>query len=112
MQTTRFTRLLGKTLAVILTLLVRQDLVFGHDDSKGAKGDRIEGGWDVQVVIIDCATGESTGREFPSTIMFMQGGQLLETPGTPLVAPMLPPPPISVRRGHVGLGSWHHLGGR
>ena len=112
MQTTRFTRLLGITLAVMLTLLVGQDLVFGHDDSKGAKADRIEGVWDDEVIIIDCATGESTGREFPGTIMFLHGGQLIETPGTPLVAPMLPPPPIPVQRGHVGFGTWHHLGGR
>ena len=117
MRTRRFTRLSGMILAIILTLLIGQGPVVGQDDSKGAKADRIEGVWDVEVIIIDCATGESTGREFPSTIMFMHGGQLIETPGTPLAPPMLPPqgpppPPIPVRRGHVGLGSWHHLGGR
>jgi len=32
MQTTRFTRLPGLALAVMLTLLVGQGLVFGNDD--------------------------------------------------------------------------------
>jgi hypothetical protein len=117
MRTKRFTRLPGLAFAILFTLLIGQGPVVGHDDSKGAKADRIEGVWDDEVIIIDCATGESTGREFPSTIMFMHGGQLIETPGTPLGPPMLPsqgppPPPIPIRRGHVGLGSWHHLGGR
>ena len=112
MQRRLFTQIPGMTLAVMLTLLIGQGAVVGHADSKGAKADRIEGVWDVQVIITDCATGESTGREFPGTIMFLHGGQLIETPGTPLVAPMLPPPPIPARRGHVGLGSWHHFSGR
>jgi hypothetical protein len=46
MQTTRFTRLLGITLAVMLTLVVRQGPVFGHDDDRGAQASRIEGVWD------------------------------------------------------------------
>src|SRR5262245_33292455 len=109
MRTKRFTLLPCLAFAVLFTLLIGQGPVVGHDDSKGAKADRIEGVWDVQVIITDCATGEFTGREFPGTIMFLHGGQLIETPGTPLVSPMLPPPPIPARRGHVGLGSWHHL---
>src|SRR5262245_15957989 len=112
MQRRLLTQIPGMTLAVMLTLLIGQGAVVGHADSKGVKADRIEGVWDEQVIITDCATGESTGREFPGTIMFLHGGQLIETPGTPLVAPMLPPPPIPARRGHVGLGSWHHLSGR
>ena len=61
MQTRRFTQIPGMTLAVMLTLLIGQGAVVGHADSKGAKADRIEGVWDVQVIITDCATGESTG---------------------------------------------------
>src|SRR5215475_6844777 len=68
MRTKRFTRLPGLAFAILFTLLIGQGPVVGHDDSKGAKADRIEGVWDDEVIIIDCATGESTGREFPSTI--------------------------------------------
>jgi hypothetical protein len=112
MRTRWFTLLPGLAFAVLFTLLMGQGPVVGQPDNGGAQADGIEGVWDTEVIIIDCATGKPTGREFPGTIMFMHGGQLIETPGTPLVAPMLPPPPIPVRRGHVGLGTWHHLGGR
>ena len=40
--------------------------------------------------------------------MFIQGGQLIETPGTPGVGLGSPP----LQRGSPGLGTWQHLGER
>ena len=47
MQTTRFTRLSRLTLAVTLTLLVGQGLVFGDDDGDRTKPGKLEDTWNV-----------------------------------------------------------------
>jgi hypothetical protein len=106
MQTRRFTRLPGMTLAVMLTLLVGQAPVFGHDDNRGGKADRIEGVWNLEEVILSgCPTGDPV-RTVADMNMFIHGGQLIETPGTPGVGA----PPL--KRGTPGLGTWQHLGKR
>jgi hypothetical protein len=106
MQTRRFTRLPGLAFAVLLTLLVGQGLVFGHDDDKGTQASRIEGVWDVKEEILSgCPTGD-TVRTVADLNMFIRGGQLIETPGTPGVGA----PPL--KRGTPGLGTWQHLGKR
>jgi hypothetical protein len=109
MQTTRFTLLSGLALAVLLTLSFGQGLVFGHDHSKGAQADRIEGVWAVEVTILSaCGPTGVPMRTVPAMNMFIHGGMLIETPGTTQVAP----PPIGAVRGTPGLGTWQHLGGR
>ena len=47
MRTRRYTPLPGMTIAVMLTLLVGQGLVFGHDDGDRTAPSKLEGTWNV-----------------------------------------------------------------
>jgi hypothetical protein len=106
MQTRRFTHLPGTALTILCILLLGQGPVVGHDHSERAQADRIEGVWRVQEEILSgCPTGD-TVRIVPDMNMFIHGGQLIETPGTPGVGA----PPL--KRGTPGLGTWQNLGGR
>jgi hypothetical protein len=55
MRTRRFTRLPGLAFAVLLTLLVGQDLVFGDDDDK-MESRKLEGTWNVTLQFPVCST--------------------------------------------------------
>jgi hypothetical protein len=92
-------------LAVLFPLLIGGP-VFGHDDNDRGKADRIEGVWSLQEVILSgCPTGTPV-RTIPDMNMFLHGGKLIETPGTPGVG--MPP----IQRGSPGLGTWRHVEGR
>jgi hypothetical protein len=103
-------RLLPQIPALALTvsciLLLGLGPVFGYGDSEGAEANRIEGLWDVKEEILSgCPDGE-TVRIVPDLNMFIHGGHLIETPGTPGVGA----PPL--KRGTPGLGTWQRLGKR
>ena len=104
MQTRRFTLLPSITLAVMLTMLVGQSLVFGDDDGKAQAG-RIEGVWRVnEVILTDCSPTGVPARTVADMNMFIHGGQLIETPGTLGVGDP------TRQRVSPGLGTWQHLG--
>lgn len=68
-------------LAVLITAIGFYSTI-GQDLRKDGGG-RIEGTWDVQVSIINCATG-GVIRSFPSVGIFMQGGTMIDsTSGVP-----------------------------
>jgi len=104
MQTTRFTRLSRLTLAVTLTLLVGQGLVFGDDDGDRTKPGKLEDTWNVTLQFPVCSTecpcpSSVPNIPIPALHMFLKHGFYLEAPGgSPLRGP--------------GLGSWERLGHR
>jgi hypothetical protein len=68
-----------KLIMTVMGLLLACALV----STSAAQGGRIEGTWDVQVNITDCQTG-AVIRSFASTVIYMQGGTLIEsTSGIP-----------------------------
>jgi hypothetical protein len=94
MRTPRF--LLALT--AILPLLVGGTAEAHHDS--------IEGLWNLVDEILDgCPTGNVV-RTVIDMKMFLHGGAMIETPGSPGVGA----PPF--KRGVPGLGSWQHVGGR
>ena len=102
MRTRRYTRLPGMTLAVMLTLLVGQELVFGHDDGDRTAPSKLEGTWNVTLRFPDCSSqcpcpGNTPNIPIPALHMFLKHGSYLEVPGgSPLRGP--------------GLGSWERIG--
>jgi len=98
------TQIPGMTLAVLLTLLVGQDLVFGHDDdSREAR--KLEGTWNVTLRFPEetCARPEcgpcpGGGPDIPIPTLntFLKGGGMVWSGGSLFVGP--------------GQGSWEPLG--
>ena len=105
MRTRRYTPLPGMTIAVMLTLLVGQGLVFGHDDGDRTAPSKLEGTWNVtgQFGRCDascpCPPGITTDTLISALHMYLKHGSFLEAPGGTLL------------RGP-GLGSWERLGHR
>lgn len=98
MRTPRFPLFLAVALAVMFPLLVGGPADAHHDS--------IEGLWTLVDEILDaCPTGNPV-RTVIDLKMFLHGGSMIETPGTPGVGA----PPF--QRGTPGLGSWQHVGGR
>jgi len=64
MQTSLLTRLPSMTLAVMLTLVVAQGLVFSPE-AHAAGGGKLEGTWLMEVTIVNC----TTGAPLPASIM-------------------------------------------
>jgi hypothetical protein len=99
MQTTRLPRLSGLALAVLVSLLFGQGLVFGHDD-----GYRLEGTWNVTVTFVECHAQcpcpPRTDPDLPPTAiglhMYLKNGSFLDTVWTLTRGP--------------GLGSWEVIG--
>ena len=81
MQTTRFTRLHGMTLAVMLTLVVAQGLAFDPEaQAEGRRG--LEGTWLIETTRVNCDTREPLSAPFPSVHTYLRGGTVLDI-GTP-----------------------------
>jgi hypothetical protein len=99
MQTRRFTRLAGMTLAGLLTLTGIGVLGFGP--AAQAEGGGIEGTWLNAVKIVSCPAPDVVFATFESTTTFMRGGILLEGNA--------PPPPAGSRG--AGHGIWERTGG-
>ena len=75
---------------------------YAEEDKQG-----IEGVWHVdEVILSDCSPTGVPVRTIVDMKMFIHGGQLIETSGTPGVGA----PPL--QRGSPGLGTWQHLGQR
>ena len=95
MQTTRFTRLPGLDLAVMLTLLVGQGLVFGHDDGDRTEPRKLESTWNVTLLSPDCTSqcpcpGGVPNIPIPVLHMYLKHGSFLEVSGgSPLRSPGL-----------------------
>jgi hypothetical protein len=99
MQTRRFTRLPGMTLAVMLTLLVGQAPVFGHDDSAGREPRTLEGTWLSEVKVGPCPLPPNP-MTFQTMATYMRGGLLIEGGAPPF-------PAVSRSAGH---GIWERTG--
>jgi len=101
MQTRRFTRLPGMTLAVMLTMLVGQGLVFGHDDGDRTEPRKLEGTWNVilnfpeDTCKPECNCPPSNIK-IPTLNTFVKHGGMLWSGGSLVVGP--------------GQGSWERLG--
>jgi hypothetical protein len=77
------------TLAVMLTLLVGQAPVFGHDDREGREHRTLEGTWINEVKIVTCPPApHAVLATFQTMITYMHGGILIEGggPATPAVS--------------------------
>lgn len=77
----------GMISAVVVMSVLTFTLAFGQDVSRGGSaaggGGRLEGTWDTQVTIRNCATGGAIAT-FPSIGTFMQGGTSIgSTAGRP-----------------------------
>jgi hypothetical protein len=101
MRTRQFT-VFPLALAVLFSVLTGGP-VFGHDD--GGKAGRIEGVWSLEESILSGCPNGTVVRTVADMNMFIHGGQIIETPGTPGVGA----PPL--QRGSPGLGTWRHVGG-
>jgi len=102
MQTRRFTRLPGMTLAVMLTMLVGQGLVFGHDDGDRKEPRKLEGTWNVTLLFPDCTSqcpcpGGVPNIPIPGLHMYLKHGSFLATSGGSLLS-------------GPQLGSWEGIG--
>src|SRR5262244_4055713 len=98
MQMRRLTQIPGMTLAVMLTLVVAQGLVFSPEAQ--AEGGGIEGTWLGTVKIVDCGNRDIVFRTFENMITYVRGGTLIEG-GAP------PSPAASRSAGH---GIWERTG--
>jgi len=105
MRTKRFTLFLLLAMAVVFPLLIGGP-VFGSDDEEQGKAGRIEGLWNIVDTLLSGCTNGVPVRTIPDMNLFIHGGQMIETPGTPGVGQ----PPL--QRGTPGLGTWEHVGGR
>ena len=100
-----FTPIPGMTLAVMLTLLVAQGLVFGHDhdDNEGWKHRRgLEGTWLNDVKLVSCSNSAVVFAAFQGMTTYMRGGTLIEGGG-----PATPAPAVWRSAGH---GIWERTG--
>jgi hypothetical protein len=99
MQTRRYTRVPGMILAVMLTLLVGQGLVFGHGDGDRTEPSELEGTWNVTLRFPDCTCGLCPGgvanSPIPNVNTYLKHGALLVAPGSPFAGP--------------GQGQWERL---
>ena len=89
MQTSLLTRLPSMTLAVMLTLVVAQGLVFSPE-AHAAGGGKLEGTWLMEVTIVNCTTGAPLpipGNPFPALHTYMRNGMMLRTGAPPPPAP-------------------------
>jgi len=90
------------TLAVMLTLLVGQTPVFGHDDREGREHRTLEGTWLNEVKIVTCPPApHAVIAAFQSMTTYMRGGTLLEGGAPPF-------PAVSRSAGH---GIWERTRG-
>jgi hypothetical protein len=105
MKTKLLTWIPGRTLAVLLTLLVGQDLVFGHDDDSREPGKLLEGTWSVTLLFPletcgrpECGPCPGGGPEIPIPTLntFLKGGGMVWSGGSLFVGP--------------GQGFWEPLG--
>jgi hypothetical protein len=103
MQTRRFTRLPGMTLAIMLTLLVGQGLVFGDDDGDRTKPIKLEGTWDVYLQCpketcdrTDCRCPGCPDNAILTLNTFLKGGGMVWSGG-------------NLRAG-TGQGAWERIG--
>jgi hypothetical protein len=108
MQTTRFTLLSGLALAIMLTLVIGQALVFGNDDDR-REPSKLEGTWDITLTFDNCATTPPTptnrgcscpptpDHTVPGLHMYLKNGSFLDAGGG------------SFFRGPA-VGSWKHIG--
>jgi hypothetical protein len=102
MQTRQFKRLLGITLAVMLTMLVGQGLVFGHDDGDRTAPSTLAGTWNVTLRFPVCSTecpcpGNTPNIPTPGLHMYLKHGSYLAASGGSLLS-------------GPQLGSWERLG--
>jgi len=100
----RLTQIPGMTLAVMLTLVVAQGLVFGPaahaEDARG-----LEGTWLMEATLVDCDTGQPLpipGNPFPALHTYLRGGTMQDA-GAP------PPRPTAVTRS-AAHGIWERTG--
>ncbi len=113
MQTTRFTRLHGMTLAVMLTLVVAQGLAFDPEAQAGDSKNRprgLVGVWQTMVTGRDCQTGDPLG---PAVIRglftFNLGGTMSEYGIGPGSSPALRSPGHGLWRRELGFKDYSYL---
>jgi hypothetical protein len=85
MKRRRLTQIPGMALAVMLTLVVAQGLVFSSV-AQAAGGGKLEGTWLMESTLLNCATGESLnipGNPFPSLHTYMRGGTAVDSGASP-----------------------------
>ena len=94
----------GMMLAVMLTLVVAQGLVFGPE-AQAEGGGTLQGTWLNEVKIVTCPPApHAVITTFQSMITYIRGGILIEGGG-----PATPPPAVSRSAGH---GIWERTGDR
>jgi hypothetical protein len=88
MQTTRFTRLPGMTLAVMLMLVGAQGLEGGPEAQAGDRG-KLEGTWLIETTRVNCDTREPLLAPFPSVHTYLRGGTVLDIGAAPPLDPVV-----------------------
>jgi hypothetical protein len=88
MQTTRFTRLPGMTLAVMLMLVGAQGLGGGPEAQAGDRG-KLEGTWLIETTRVHCDTREPLSAPFPSVHTYLRGGTVLDIGAAPPIDPVV-----------------------
>ena len=88
MQTTRFTRLPGMTLAVMLMLVGAQGLGGGPEAQAGDRG-KLEGTWLIETTRVNCDTREPLSAPFPSVHTYLRGGTVLDIGAAPPIDPVV-----------------------
>src|SRR5262245_12134600 len=88
MQTTRFTRLPGMTLAFMVMLVVAPGLGVGPEAQAGDRG-KLEGTWLIETTRVHCDTREPLLAPFPSVHTYLRGGTVLDIGAAPPVAPVV-----------------------
>ena len=79
------TQIPGMTLAVMLMLVVAQELG-GGPEARAAAGGKLEGTWLLESTLVDCATGHPLpipGNPFPSLHTYLRGGTMLDSGASP-----------------------------
>jgi len=108
MKTRRHTLILGLGLAVLLALLVVPGLVVGEEGSaprsQDPKKPTLAGTWRVEVMPIDCQTGEPIAEPFPALSTYVRGGAVLLA-----AAPVEPAQGTALSAGQ---GIWERTGER
>ena len=88
MHTTRFTRLPGMMLAVMLMLVGAQGLGGGPEAQAGDRG-KLEGTWLIETTRVHCDTREPLLAPFPSVHTYLRGGTALDIGAAPPLDPVV-----------------------
>src|SRR5437763_15430115 len=73
------TKLVKSIMAPLLTACALVTMVAATAAGQGTLGGRLQGTWDMQITLTDCAG--HVLRSFPSLVIFMAGGTMMESNG-------------------------------